>query len=100
MAMTGNVVDVEGSEDEFLVDTAAFAFNTIMRHLHRLKSDHQPVLISTHPESSVEGVLPFRFLSNWLTHPKFRDVVLKSWSNDADIAMDLENFTQLIQVWN
>lgn len=43
---------------------------------------------------------PFSFLASWLTHPEFRDVVLKCWSNDVKIAMNLENLTRLIQVRN
>ncbi|TYG73434.1 hypothetical protein ES288_D04G100400v1 [Gossypium darwinii] len=66
----------------------------------RLKSDNQPLLILTHPESSMERDRPFSFLASWLTHPEFRDVVLKCWSNDVKIGMNLENLTRLIQVRN
>ncbi|KAH1081879.1 hypothetical protein J1N35_021640 [Gossypium stocksii] len=59
-------------------DWQNFASYTTVRHLHKLKSDHRPLLVSMNPVRLEQGFRPFRFLASWLSHPEFRDVVLKA----------------------
>lgn len=71
-----------------------------IRHLHKLKSDHRPLFLSTNPNSKSKGERPFRFSASWLSHPEFRDVVHKSWQENANILDNLGNFTKVVTDWN
>lgn len=78
----------------------SFAPNSMVKHLHKLKSDHHPNLLLTDNAQMERADRQFRFLASWFMHPEFKDVVTESWQGDEGIARKLEHFTQAIQNWN
>ncbi|KAF7807476.1 hypothetical protein G2W53_039637 [Senna tora] len=54
-------------------------------HLPPLKSDHSPILVNLSDVSDNDERVerPFRFLTAWLTHQDFGNVVRNAWGNDA-----------------
>ncbi|KAK8265431.1 hypothetical protein V6Z12_D12G178200 [Gossypium hirsutum] len=56
----------------------SFAPNSMVQHLHKLKLDHHLILVSTNKARMGRANRPFRFLTSWLMHPKFKDVVVES----------------------
>lgn len=49
----------------------SIAPNTIMFHLHKIKSDHRPLAISFGKTQNSKIPHPFRFFSGWLSHEGF-----------------------------
>lgn len=50
-----------------------FALDSLVRHLHKLKYDHCPILISIEDLNARKKGL-FCFLVSWMSHPKFKRV--------------------------
>lgn len=49
----------------------SLAPNTIMLHLHKIKSDHRPIAVSFCKGKKPKLPRSFQFLSSWLTHESF-----------------------------
>lgn len=60
-------------------------------HLPRLKSDHNPILLRTHPHFSSFGPRPFRCESIWLHQPDFISLSRSIWENSSS-SSDALNF--------
>lgn len=78
----------------------AAVLHVTVRHLHKLKSDHRPILVSTHKGQDGGKERPFKFLASWLDHSKFIDVVRQSWKNARLVFVNLDLFTALVKEWN
>lgn len=73
--------------------------DTQVFHLHRIKSDHRPLLIRNHVEGR-RPLHPFKFLASWLLHPTFPDLVKSSWDNNKDLVSNIKVFTTNAREWN
>ncbi|CAN1162022.1 LINE-1 retrotransposable element ORF2 protein [Linum perenne] len=69
-------------------------------HLHKLKSDHRPILLRSNNQVYSPYTKPFRFLSAWLSHPSFKFVLKRKWSRGADLPLALNNLTTDLRHWN
>ncbi|CAN1125950.1 hypothetical protein LINPERHAP2_LOCUS3150 [Linum perenne] len=69
-------------------------------HLHKLKSDHRPILLRSTNQVYSPYTKPFRFLSAWLSHPSFKFVLKRKWSRGADLPFALSNLTTDLCHWN
>lgn len=49
-----------------------------LKGLPRSISDHCPIFLES--KSSYWGPKPFRFINAWMTHPDFKEFVMKAWS--------------------
>ncbi|PON85920.1 Endonuclease/exonuclease/phosphatase, partial [Trema orientale] len=74
--------------------------------LPRSHSDHHPLLISSSKTSS-NGPRPFRFQGMWLSHPTFKDLVAKVWSQHYPglqpmslLVKKLKDLKTELKVWN
>lgn len=78
----------------------AMAPETTMFHLHKLKSDHWPLVIrfGLSPVPKVER--PFRFLSEWLTHDGFSSLVVENWRRYICLEGSVVNFVEAAKKWN
>lgn len=74
--------------------------NTMVHNLHKLKSDHRPILVSSNYTMEGRRERPFHFIASWLEHSKFRDLVLDSWKTDRNIFENIGHFTNLVKEWN
>lgn len=52
--------------------------NTLVFHLHKLKSDHCPWGITFGITDPSKASIPFRFLSYWLSHSEFANLVRRN----------------------
>lgn len=78
----------------------ACALNSLVRHLHRLKSDHRPILVSTTSIASPKVNRPFRFFASWLIHPEFGSLVRDSGKLENDLTVNIHGFTKSAKEWN
>ncbi|CAN1128818.1 Putative ribonuclease H protein At1g65750, partial [Linum perenne] len=69
-------------------------------HLHKLKSDHRPILLRSNNQVYSPYTKPFRFLSAWLTHPSFKFVLERKWCRGTDLPLALNNLTIDLRHWN
>lgn len=58
-----------------------------VRHLHRLYSDHNPILINLCESSLRRGTRPFRFEVVWVSRPLYYDVV-EAWNQENGTAVN------------
>lgn len=76
-----------------------FAPNCTVHNLHRLKSDHCPILVSLSPIVQ-RDCRSFQVLASWMLHAEFKDLVRKTWRNYIGIERNLECFQNVVQDWN
>ncbi|CAN1148633.1 Putative ribonuclease H protein At1g65750, partial [Linum perenne] len=69
-------------------------------HLHKLKSDHRPILLCSSLQVCSSNVKPFRFLSAWLSHPTFNFFVKNKWIAGADLPSALGALASDLKKWN
>ncbi|MBA0791156.1 hypothetical protein Gohar_015751 [Gossypium harknessii] len=69
-------------------------------HLHRLKSDHRPLLFSLKPMILLPRGRPFRFLAKWVEHPNFSNFVRDKWFFNGNMAESLNKFSLNVKDWN
>ncbi|XP_072094178.1 uncharacterized protein [Arachis hypogaea] len=50
--------------------------------LSRFHSDHCPILVRYHGDPRVKDCCPFRFQAAWATHPSYKHVISKAWSQE------------------
>ncbi|KAG8503222.1 hypothetical protein CXB51_001179 [Gossypium anomalum] len=67
--------------------------------LHRLKSDHRPILISLRLTTK-KGTMPFRCLTSWMLHRNFNNLVHSNWNNEMKVSDNLEHFQEVVERWN
>lgn len=68
--------------------------------MHRLKSDHRPIFLTTTVESDTSFQKPFRFLSSWLGHKYFKKLVKDNWDGDQLIEGGLPRLTAKVDQWH
>lgn len=81
-------------------DWMTFAPDSSIRHLHRLKSDHRPILLSTNSSISSMANRPFRFLANLLIHTEFNSLVRGTWNTTVDVVTNIKGFLESVREWN
>lgn len=54
--------------------------DAMVLHLPRIKSDHCYLLISLNGNFHEYTIIPFKLETMWLDHPKFKNMVAKTWS--------------------
>ncbi|XP_039029139.1 uncharacterized protein LOC120163227 [Hibiscus syriacus] len=59
-----------------------------LEYLTRMKSDHRPILLSSHPTSLRRTYPPFRYFFGWNLHGDFKRLVTDNWDSSLPI-MDL-----------
>lgn len=70
-------------------------------HLPLFKSDHVPFWIRfTQPMGRARGNRPFRFLTSWLTHDDFNELVKRTWKFDEGWNSNVVSFTKAVKLWN
>ena len=78
---------------------------TGVRHLTAHNSDHNPIILDTHLESS-KGVRPFQFEAMWVRDPSSHEVVENAWydplegAHDMVLAKKFQKFRKGFIVWN
>ncbi|CAN0880875.1 Putative ribonuclease H protein At1g65750 [Linum grandiflorum] len=75
--------------------------NLVIRHLHRIRSDHRPILacFDGHTPPPI-GRRPFRFLAPWLGHDDFHRLLESAWHPQREIAQNLLHLTSRLRRWN
>lgn len=71
--------------------------NSSVRHLHKLKSNHRPILVSSFSIPDGRKERPFRALAGWFGHVEFREVVKNSWCRGFSVPERLDHFTNLVK---
>ncbi|CAN1136889.1 Transposon TX1 uncharacterized 149 kDa protein [Linum perenne] len=73
---------------------------SVVSHIHKIKSDHRPILLC--PSAQVYSTIskPFRFLSAWISHPSFNFFVKNKWISDAELPAALEDLSSHLMNWN
>ncbi|CAN1189286.1 hypothetical protein LINPERHAP2_LOCUS39809 [Linum perenne] len=69
-------------------------------HLHRLKSDHHPILLRTVNQVLSFNNKPFRFLSAWLTHASYDRVNGKNWLAGSGFPSASDSLSSTLKKWN
>ncbi|CAN1142722.1 hypothetical protein LINPERHAP2_LOCUS13214 [Linum perenne] len=69
-------------------------------HLHKLKSDHRPILLRPIHQVYSNNPKPFRFLSAWLSHKSFDFFVKNKWNAGSDLPGALQNLSADLKKWN
>ena len=78
---------------------------TGVRHLTAHNSDHNPIILDTHLESS-KGVRPFQFEAMWVRDPSSHEVVENAWydplegAHDMVLAKKFQKVRKGFIVWN
>lgn len=70
---------------------------SLLSHLSRIKSDHRPILLKTHPICPTTIERPFRFLVGWTKHAQFPSFIKEKWNFSGDMAQSLSNLTMHIK---
>lgn len=75
-----------------------------VKHLHRMTSDHTPLLISMSPQ--VPFLSRFIFQRMWMDHPDFKDMVTQIWAEEVrgspsfKVAEKLRRLKLKLKRWN
>ncbi|CAN0927561.1 Putative ribonuclease H protein At1g65750 [Linum grandiflorum] len=69
-------------------------------HLPRMKSDHRPILITSHDRPPSTGPKPFRFMAGWLQHKDFLPFLARQWDSLSPLPHQLAVFTPQLKHWN
>ncbi|KAK8571339.1 hypothetical protein V6N13_103466 [Hibiscus sabdariffa] len=59
--------------------------NSVLHHLIRMKSDHQPLLLQTATVTHSPRSQHFKYFSGWNLHPAFKQFVEEAWRSDLPI---------------
>ncbi|XP_021761442.1 uncharacterized protein LOC110726271 [Chenopodium quinoa] len=74
--------------------------NTMVTHLPRTFSDHNPLLITLF-NLHIAGNYPFRCKMAWLDHDEFKDYFVNNWNDgNRDFLAGRANFLNSIKNWN
>ncbi|CAN1153230.1 hypothetical protein LINPERPRIM_LOCUS14564, partial [Linum perenne] len=74
--------------------------NSSITHLHRVKSNHRPLLLRTQSSLTSRLQLPFQFMATWLNHDQFLELLLSSWSNEVSLPSQLSACASSLRIWN
>lgn len=74
--------------------------NTVVCHLHKLKSDYRPLGITFGVSKQSKTPRPFRFLSCWLSHSDFGNLVSQNWSGGDSLERSISCFVDTAKRWN
>lgn len=72
---------------------------TVM-HLPIIGSDHCPVVVQMYAHKARNHNNSFRFQMEWLTHPKFGDMVKDHWTESNTLKDNNERLALALKVWN
>lgn len=74
--------------------------NAQITHLSRTHSDHYPLLLDTHLQTS-KHKKPFKLEAMWLSHPSFDSIVHFAWAPSiTDYLYNIPLLTKAISTWN
>ncbi|CAL1359886.1 unnamed protein product [Linum trigynum] len=74
---------------------------TTNHHLHRLRSDHRPILVDVKSGCPLPNqVRPFRFLAPWISHDDFPNVLDRGWRPQEGYLVSMQGLTEKLKVWN
>ncbi|KAE8691775.1 hypothetical protein F3Y22_tig00110879pilonHSYRG00019 [Hibiscus syriacus] len=73
---------------------------TAVHHLHRMRSDHRPLLLCV--DSPMANIHPsqFRCFSGWLQHDDFSRMVEDNWVNSETLSGTISHLTEAADTWN
>ncbi|KAE8687020.1 hypothetical protein F3Y22_tig00111027pilonHSYRG00770 [Hibiscus syriacus] len=73
---------------------------TVVHHLHRMRSDHRPLLLCI--GSPIANIRPsqFRYFSSWLQYDDFSRMVEDNWVNSETLSCIISHFTEATDIWN
>ncbi|CAL1402102.1 unnamed protein product [Linum trigynum] len=75
--------------------------NTVVRHLPRLNSDHNPILTSFASQGQSSNLSrPFKFEAAWLTSNTLLSTIAGAWDSSASLPDALSNLSSALQAWN
>lgn len=74
--------------------------STMVYHVHRIISDHRPLVIRFDNLQPVRTPKPFRFLSCWLDHKDFSRLVNDSWKRGDCLGSKIRSFVENCKEWN
>ncbi|CAN1152523.1 hypothetical protein LINPERHAP2_LOCUS18799, partial [Linum perenne] len=69
-------------------------------HLHKIKSDHRPIVLCPATQVVSSNCKPFRFLSAWMSHPSFDALVKNKWIAGTDLPNALSAMSGDLKKWN
>ncbi|CAN1153189.1 hypothetical protein LINPERHAP2_LOCUS19244 [Linum perenne] len=69
-------------------------------HLHKIKSDHRPILLCPSVQVYSTNTKPFRFLSAWLSHSSFNFFVKNKWGASLELSYALDDLSSQLKKWN
>ncbi|CAN1151986.1 hypothetical protein LINPERHAP2_LOCUS18457 [Linum perenne] len=69
-------------------------------HLHKLKSDHRPILVRPQAQVFQSNDKPFRFISAWFTHASFNYFLSKKWLKGHELPDALCSLSNDLCHWN
>ncbi|CAN1120865.1 Transposon TX1 uncharacterized 149 kDa protein [Linum perenne] len=69
-------------------------------HLHRVKSDHRPILLKPLVQVFSPNVKPFRFIAAWLSRASFNVVLSNKWNAGSDLPKALADINDDLRTWN
>ncbi|XP_039057386.1 uncharacterized protein LOC120200684 [Hibiscus syriacus] len=73
---------------------------TSIHHLHRMRSDHRPILICVGSSTTNLRQSQFRYFSGWLQHDDFNRMVKDNWVNSESLSDTISFFTNATDTWN
>lgn len=71
--------------------------NTLVAQLHKIKSDHRPIAINFRKGLVRKVPRPFRFLSRWLSHEGFNQLVVDNWILGDGLEGIVSNFIDVVK---
>lgn len=88
--------------DRFLANAEWLSIfpESVVSHLPRTKSDHNPILLNTIPNHQIFGRRPFRCESVWLNHSDFIQLSKNIWSSSSSSSQALESLKSEALIWN
>ncbi|KAL4335546.1 hypothetical protein GQ457_07G011820 [Hibiscus cannabinus] len=74
--------------------------DSVVWHLEKIGSDHRPLLLQSCLSIRPTVERPFRYVFAWHEHPGFRNELLRSWDQGANILDNLQHCRDNLAVWN
>ncbi|CAN1187241.1 Putative ribonuclease H protein At1g65750 [Linum perenne] len=69
-------------------------------HLHKIKSDHRPIVLCPTFQVFSSNSKPFCFISGWLSHPSFNFFVKNKFDAGKDLPGGLEGLSSDLKKWS
>ncbi|KAF7833960.1 reverse transcriptase [Senna tora] len=74
--------------------------NSLVSHLPKVKSDHNPILLNSHYSPKTFGKRPFRCERIWINHPDFKELVRSAWTQEDSLNEALKSLKVAAIKWN